>query len=147
MSILSKIRKRKMAKGGEVPSKDADTDTNTETGGSSPGGASTGGVGSGIGGAGTGGAATGGASTGGAGSITITVSGKTKLAKGAINISGVGGQTDAGSVASGDGPGSPGTGGSGKGSGGGGGGGLPDDPDDDGPNDTVSRIMRKNKHK
>jgi len=119
------------------------TKTNTETGGSSPGGASTGGVGSGIGGAGTGGAATGGASTGGAGTVNVTISGNsgTGSNKGAgskkghskgkggsedspitINISNVGGTTDAGDVASGDGPGALGTGGKGSGSGGGGGG-------------------------
>ena len=111
------------------------TRTNTETGGSSPGGASTGGVGSGIGGAGTGGAATGGASTGGAGTVTVTVSGDSgKKGKGSkkspttINISHVGGTTDAGNVASGDGPGSTGVGGKGSGSGGGGGGAAPSEP-------------------
>ena len=131
------------------------TRTATETGGSSPGGASTGGVGSGIGGAGTGGAATGGASTGGAGTVNVTISGNstTKGSKGAdsksgskssaagdggndkkspitINISNVGGKTDAGNVASGDGPGASGAGGSGKGSGGGGGGAAPSEPKD-----------------
>jgi len=113
-------------------------DTNTETGGSSPGGASTGGVGSGIGGAGTGGAATGGASTGGAGTVNLTISGNSgtgsngegKSAPITINISNVGGRTDAGDVASGDGPGAEGEGGSGEGSGGGGGGAAPDEPDD-----------------
>jgi hypothetical protein len=124
------------------------THTNTETGGSSPGGASTGGVGSGIGGAGTGGAATGGASTGGAGTVTVTISGSssTETSSGAgakkgkgkdskpagpitLNISNVGGKTDAGNVASGDGPGSSGTGGKGDGSGGGGGGAAPDEPE------------------
>jgi len=114
---------QQLADGGEV----SPTHTATETGGSSPGGASTGGVGSGIGGAGTGGAATGGASTGGAGTLTITVSGKTKLAKGAINISNIGGRTDAGNTTSGDGPGAVGTGGSGKGSPGGNGA-TPDQP-------------------
>ena len=111
------------------------TRTNTETGGSSPGGASTGGVGSGIGGAGTGGAATGGASTGGAGTVTVNVSGGSgtnedggKSAPVTINISNVGGNTDAGNVASGDGPGAAGAGGKGDGSGGGGGGAAPDEP-------------------
>jgi len=113
------------------------TRTNTETGGSSPGGASTGGVGSGIGGAGTGGAATGGASTGGAGTVNVTLSGNSgtgsnsdggKEAPVTINISNVGGTTDAGDVASGDGPGSAGEGGKGEGSGGGGGGASPDEP-------------------
>jgi len=113
------------------------TRTNTETGGSSPGGASTGGVGSGIGGAGTGGAATGGASTGGAGTVNVTLSGNSGTGSNSdgekgepitINISNVGGTTDAGDVASGDGPGSAGEGGSGKGSGGGGGGASPDEP-------------------
>ena len=118
--------RKKMADGGEVASP---TKTNTETGGSSPGGASTGGVGSGLGGAGTGGAATGGASTGGAGTITVTVSGKTSLAKNAINISGVGGTTGSGKVTSGDGPGAVGSGGTGKGSPGGNGA-TPDQPDD-----------------
>jgi len=128
----------KFAKGGPVPAavvnppaKTPDvaspTDTKTQTGGSSPGGASTGGIGSGLGGAGTGGAATGGASTGGAGTITVTVSGKTNIAKGGITISGVGGKTEAGNVASGDGPGAPGSGGHGKGSPGGNGG-APDEP-------------------
>ena len=125
--ISELIRSRKkMAAGGDVKSP---TKTSTETGGSSPGGASTGGVGSGLGGAGTGGAATGGASTGGAGTITITVSGKTKVAKGAINISNVGGKTDKGTVTSGDGPGASGSGGTGKGSPGGNGA-APDEPDD-----------------
>jgi len=154
------------------------TKTNTETGGSSPGGASTGGVGSGIGGAGTGGAATGGASTGGAGTVTVTISGSssTETSSGAgakkggkgsgkpagpitLNISNVGGKTDAGNVASGDGPGAAGEGGSGKGSGGGGGGAAPDEPKNFsssgkdaavGPDDDmfaegglVDRIMRK----
>ena len=123
------------------------TKTNTETGGSSPSGASTGGVGSGIGGAGTGGAATGGASTGGAGTVTVTISGSssTETSSGAgakkgkgkggepaapitLNISNVGGRTDAGNVASGDGPGAAGEGGSGRGSGAGGGGAAPDEP-------------------
>ncbi|HEY5235753.1 MAG TPA: hypothetical protein VIJ14_06215, partial [Rhabdochlamydiaceae bacterium] len=45
-----------------------------------------------------------------------------------INISHVGGQTDAGSTTSGDGPGALGTGGKGDGSGGGGGGAAPDEP-------------------
>jgi hypothetical protein len=45
-----------------------------------------------------------------------------------INISNVGGNTDAGDVASGDGPGSAGAGGTGDGSGGGGGGAAPDEP-------------------
>jgi len=113
------------------------THTSTETGGSSPGGASTGGVGSGIGGAGTGGAATGGASTGGAGTVTVTVSGDSGKGKSkggkksptTINISNVGGTTEAGNVASGDGPGSSGTGGKGSGSGGGGGGATPSEPE------------------
>src|SRR5665213_997298 len=124
------------------------TKTNTETGGSSPGGASTGGVGSGIGGAGTGGAATGGASTGGAGTVTVTISGSssTETSSGAgakkgkgkdskpagpitLNISNVGGRTDAGNVASGDGPGASGSGGHApNGFGGGGGGASPDEP-------------------
>jgi hypothetical protein len=113
------------------------TRTNTETGGSSPGGASTGGVGSGIGGAGTGGAATGGASTGGAGTVNVTISGNSGTGSNSdgekgepitINISNVGGTTDAGDVASGDGPGSAGEGGKGEGSGGGGGGASPDEP-------------------
>jgi len=111
--------------------------TNTETGGSSPGGASTGGVGSGIGGAGTGGAATGGASTGGAGTVNVTLSGNSGTGSNGgktpapvtINISNVGGTTDAGNVASGDGPGSAGEGGKADGSdGGGGGGAAPDEP-------------------
>jgi len=118
------------------------TKTSTETGGSSPGGASTGGVGSGIGGAGTGGAATGGASTGGAGTVNVTISGSSGTSSSGgsggsgreapitINISNVGGRTDAGEVASGDGPGSPGTGGKGDGSGGGGGGAAPSEPSD-----------------
>jgi len=124
------------------------TKTNTETGGSSPGGASTGGVGSGLGGAGTGGAATGGASTGGAGTVTVTISGSstTETSSGAgakkggkgggkpagpitLNISNVGGRTDAGNVASGDGPGASGSGGTApNGFGGGGGGASPDEP-------------------
>ena len=124
------------------------TKTNTETGGSSPGGASTGGVGSGLGGAGTGGAATGGASTGGAGTVTVTISGSssTETSSGAgakkgkgkggepaapitLNISNVGGRTDAGNVASGDGPGASGSGGHApNGFGGGGGGASPDEP-------------------
>jgi hypothetical protein len=124
------------------------THTNTETGGSSPGGASTGGVGSGLGGAGTGGAATGGASTGGAGTVTVTISGSssTETSSGAgakkgkgkggepaapitLNISNVGGRTDAGNVASGDGPGASGSGGTApNGFGGGGGGASPDEP-------------------
>jgi len=123
------------------------TKTNTETGGSSPGGASTGGVGSGLGGAGTGGAATGGASTGGAGTVNVTISGSssTDTSSGAgakkgdgggkpaapitINISNVGGTTDAGNVASGDGPGASGSGGTApNGFGGGGGGASPDEP-------------------
>ena len=132
------------------------TKTNTETGGSSPGGASTGGVGSGLGGAGTGGAATGGASTGGAGTVTVTISGSsstdtsTETSSGAgakkskgkdkgkggepaapitLNISNVGGRTDAGNVASGDGPGASGSGGHAPGGfGGGGGGASPDEP-------------------
>jgi hypothetical protein len=45
-----------------------------------------------------------------------------------INISNIGGRTDAGNVASGDGPGAKGDGGSGRGSGGGGGGAAPDEP-------------------
>lgn len=137
----------KAAAGAGSDSGNSPTKTNTETGGSSPGGASTGGVGSGIGGAGTGGAATGGASTGGAGTVTVTISGSssTETSSGAgakkgkgkggepaapitLNISNVGGRTDAGNVASGDGPGAAGEGGSGKGSGGGGGGAAPDEP-------------------
>jgi len=117
------------------------TKTSTETGGSSPGGASTGGVGSGIGGAGTGGAATGGASTGGAGTVNVTISGSSGTSGGSgggsgreapitINISNVGGRTEAGEVESGDGPGSAGTGGKGDGSGGGGGGAAPSEPSD-----------------
>ena len=114
------------------------TKTNTETGGSSPGGASTGGVGSGIGGAGTGGAATGGASTGGAGTVNLTISGNSGTGSNSeggapspitINISNIGGRTDAGDTQSGDGPGAEGEGGSGEGSGGGGGGAAPDEPD------------------
>lgn len=125
------------------------TNTKTQTGGSSPGGAATGGVGSGIGGAGTGGAATGGASTGGAGTVTVTISGSssTETSSGAgskksgkggkaqpqapitLNISNVGGKTDAGNVASGDGPGAKGSAG-GKATGSpGGGGASPDEPE------------------
>lgn len=121
-----------------VNSGNSPTRTNTETGGSSPGGASTGGVGSGIGGAGTGGAATGGASTGGAGTVNLTISGNSGTGSNSegggkgtpiiINISNVGGRTDAGNVASGDGPGAAGEGGKGEGSGGGGGGAAPDEP-------------------
>ena len=144
------------ASGAGSGSGNSPTKTNTETGGSSPGGASTGGVGSGIGGAGTGGAATGGASTGGAGTVTVTISGSSstdtstetssgsssKKGKGkdkdkgnkpagpiTLNISNVGGKTDAGSTTSGDGPGAGGTGGRGSGSGGGGGGASPDEPE------------------
>ena len=124
------------------------THTSTETGGSSPGGASTGGVGSGIGGAGTGGAATGGASTGGAGTVTLTISGDSggKGKKGSskapttINISNVGGKTDAGNVASGDGPGSSGTGGKGDGSGGGGGGAAPSEPEGMSPDNKPKKM-------
>lgn len=143
------------------------THTKTQTGGSSPGGASTGGVGSGIGGAGTGGAATGGASTGGAGTVTVTISGSssTETSSGAgakkgkgkggepaapitLNISNVGGRTDAGNVASGDGPGAHGDGGSGEGSGGGGGGASPDEPDDYSTSrkDKVSKSVSFNQH-
>jgi len=97
--------------------------------GSGQTGASTGGIGSGIGGAGTGGAATGGASTGGAGTVTLTINqgagkgGGKKSAPTNIHISNVGGTTDAGNVASGDGPGAPG-----------------EPPEKE---DMVSRIMKK----
>ena len=70
---------QRMADGGKVGgaktggAKTSTTGNKTKTGGSNPGGAS----------------------TGGAGTVTVTVSGKTGLAKDAINISGVGGKTDA----------------------------------------------------
>ena len=138
---------------GASSSGDSPNRNTTQTGGSSPGGASTGGVASGLGGAGTGGAATGGASTGGAGTVTLTISGSSSTATNTgssrgrgrngksgskekerpihINISNVGGRTDAGNVASGDGPGASGSGGKSKGksSGGGGGGAAPDEPE------------------